>query len=150
MSIERTLVLVKPDALEKRIAGLALDRVERLGLELIAARVVKVTPELVARHYPHLKDKPFFPSLVDFMTGKLNPGSHGKILVFAFEGEDAIHLMRHAAGATDPTKAAPDTIRGSMGRIMNGTMENVIHASECAADAEREIALWLQPGDIAK
>lgn len=143
-------MLIKPDAIEKHMAGIALDRLERLDLELIAARMVKVTPELAAEHYRHLKTKPFFPALVDFMTGKLNPGSRGRLLALVFEGENALHLVRELAGATDPVKAGPHTIRGSMGRNINGTMENVVHASETEADAQREIALWLRPGDIAE
>lgn len=150
MSIEKTLVLIKPDAIEKRVIGIALDRLERLDFELIAARMVKVTPELAAEHYRHLKDRPFFPALVDFMTGKRNPGARGRIMALVFKGEDAIHRIREAAGATDPLKADPHTIRGAMGRTVNGIMENVIHASENAADAEHEIALWLKPGDMSE
>ncbi len=150
MSIEKTLVLIKPDAIEKRVIGIALDRLERLDLELIAARMVKVTPELAAEHYKHLKGRPFFPALVDFMMGRRNPGAHGRILALVFKGQDAIHRIREAAGATDPLKADPHSIRGSMGRTINGIMEKVIHASECAEDAEHEINLWLKHDDLAE
>ncbi|MFA6582726.1 MAG: nucleoside-diphosphate kinase [Elusimicrobiaceae bacterium] len=147
---ERTLVLIKPDAISKRIAGLALDRLERLGLDLIAARVVHVSPELAREHYRHLKDRPFFDSLIDFMTGKFNPGSGGKVIALVFEGVDAVHRVREAAGATDPEKADPASIRGSLGRNAKSAIENVIHASESSADVEHEIALWMKPTDFAQ
>lgn len=146
---QRTLVLIKPDALHKNLAGAVITRLEPLNLECVAMRLVKVTPELVAQHYPHLTDKPFYPDLVNFMCGKLHPRSHGKMWAFVFEGEDAINKVRDAAGATMPEKAASTSIRGSMGRTVNGVVENLIHASANEEDYVREAAIWVRPEDFA-
>ena len=142
---ERTLVLIKPDGVERRVAGLALDRLEATGLELAAMRVVKVTDALARDHYREHEEKPFFESIVKFLKGDLHPGARGCVYAFVFQGEDAVAGIRRAVGATNPDNAAPGTIRGMFGRIRNGLRENIVHASSNHNDAEREIALWFGP-----
>jgi nucleoside-diphosphate kinase len=147
---ERTLVLIKPDGVERRLAGLALDRLEATGLELAAIRVVKVTDKLARDHYREHEGKPFFESIVKFLKGDLNPGAKGRVYAMAFTGEDAVAAVRRAVGATNPDNAAPGTIRSSFGRNRNGVMENIIHASSNPSDAERELALWFRPEDFTQ
>jgi len=148
MPIERTLVLIKPDGVARRVAGLALDRLEAAGLELAASRVVKVSDALAREHYREHDGKPFFEPIVAFLKGELHPASGGRVYAFVFRGENAVSRIRAAVGATNPDDAAPGTVRGALGRIRNGLMENVVHASSNHDDAEREIALWFRPGDI--
>lgn len=149
MAIEKTLVLIKPDGRKRRITGLAIDKLEATGLELVAARVVRVTPKLAREHYQEHAAQPFFNAIVQYLEGKTHSIEHGRLLAMVWEGEDAIAAVRRAAGATDPEKAAPGTIRGCFGRKCAGLMENVVHASSNPADAAREIALWFNPSDIA-
>lgn len=145
---ERTLVLIKPDAIAKRICGLIVDRLEHLGLDLIGAKVVVLTEELARAHYQNLAGQPFLPQVIAFMRGEYNGISNHKIYAFVFEGENAIARVRAEVGATNPEKADPWTLRGTFGRIANGVMQNCIHASGSAEDAAREIALWFKPDEL--
>ena len=146
--VERTLVLIKPDAIEKRIAGTILDRFERLGLTIVGAKVVQLSEELARKHYAHLADKPFINGVIRYMMGEYNHISNHKIYAFVLQGEQAITLVRQALGATNPEKADPWTIRGTFGRIAFDEMLNCAHASGSVEDAEREIALWFAPGEV--
>ncbi|MFA5161720.1 MAG: nucleoside-diphosphate kinase [Elusimicrobiales bacterium] len=142
MAMERTLVLIKPDGVARRLAGLTLDKLESSGMELVAAAVVRPSDSLARAHYREHEGKPFFNGIVNFLKGDLHPQSGGRVYAFVFKGEDAVTAIRHVVGATNPDEAAPGTVRGCFGKIRNGLMENVVHASSGAADAEREIALW--------
>lgn len=146
--IERTLVLIKPDAIEKRIAGIILDRFERLGLTIVGAKVVQLTDELARKHYQHLADKPFINGVIRYMMGEYNHIPNHKIYAFVLQGENAIAQVRQALGATNPEKADPWTIRGTFGRIAFDEMLNCAHASGSAEDAQREIALWFDPQEV--
>jgi nucleoside-diphosphate kinase len=130
--MERTLVLVKPDAMRRRLAGEILARLERRGLSLRAARLVTVEPLLAEEHYAEHVDKPFFAELVDFITS-------GPTLALVVEGEGAIGVVRQTMGATNPANAAPGTIRGDFALSMP---DNLVHGSDSAESAAREIALW--------
>ncbi len=147
---ERCLVLMKPDALEKRITGLVVDRLERLELDIVACKTVSVTEDLIRKHYAHLAGKPFLESTVRYMMGDYNHIPNHKIMAFVFQGEDAVNKIRTALGATNPEKAAPWTIRGSFGKFdkVADIVYNCVHASDHAEDAEREIALWFKPGEV--
>lgn len=147
---ERTLVLIKPDSIEKRLTGLIIDRLEHLGLQLTAAKVVVPTEELIRAHYSHLAGKPFLEGVVTYMLGNLNPQANHKIYAFVFQGEDAIARVRREIGNTNPDKADPWTIRGSFGKYIekDDIVFNCVHASGDVADAEREIALWFSPQEI--
>ena len=147
MPAQTTLVLVKPDAIRRGLVGAALTQLETLRLEMIGAKVVRVSRALAEAHYAHIKDKPFFRETVEHLQGKL----HGvnQILAFVLWGEDAVERVRRMTGATNPEKADPMSIRGSLGRnLSTGLMENVLHSSSDPADAEREIRLWFKPEEL--
>jgi nucleoside-diphosphate kinase len=132
MAVERTLVLVKPDAMRRALAGEILARFERRGLEVRSARLLTVDRALAEEHYAEHTEKPFFGELVDFITS-------GPTLALVLEGEGAIKLTRTTMGATNPADAAPGTIRGDLSLSMP---DNLVHGSDAPESAEREIALW--------
>ena len=132
MAVERTLVLVKPDAIRRRVAGEIVARLERRGLELRAARLVDVGRELAERHYAEHSEKPFFGELVEFIMS-------GPTLALVVQGESAVSVVRATMGATNPVQAAPGTIRGDLALAMP---DNLVHGSDAVESAEREIALW--------
>ena len=132
MPTERTLILVKPDGTERRLAGEILARFERRGLTLVAAKLVRVERELAEQHYAEHAEKPFFSELVDFITS-------GTTLALVLEGDDAVRVTRSTIGATNPVDAAPGTIRGDLALAMPN---NLVHGSDSPETAEREIALW--------
>jgi nucleoside-diphosphate kinase len=132
MAAERTLVLVKPDAVQRGLAGEILARFEARGLEIKAARLLTVDRDLAQKHYAEHEQKPFFGELVEFITS-------APTLAFVLEGEGAIAVLRTTMGATDPAVAAPGTIRGDFALSMP---DNLVHGSDSPESAEREIALW--------
>ena len=132
MAVERTLVLVKPDAMRRALAGEIVARLERRGLELKAARLLTVDRTLAEEHYAEHAEKPFFGELVEFITS-------GPTLALVVEGEGAIATVRKTMGATDPVNAEPGTIRGDLALSMP---DNLVHGSDSPESAEREIALW--------
>ena len=132
MAVERTLVLVKPDAMRRQLAGEIVARLERRGLELRAARIVTVDRPLAEKHYAEHAEKPFFGELVEFITS-------GPTLALVVEGEGAIKTVRTTMGATNPADAAPGTIRGDLALSMP---DNLVHGSDSPESAEREVGLW--------
>lgn len=147
--IQQTLVMIKPDGLKKSLTGNILTKLAEAKLVIIGAKVVRVSKELAEAHYIHLKDQPFFGELIRYLQGKLHGDDYSRVLALVYRGEDAITKVRQIAGATNPEEADPTTIRGSYGRITTiGIYENVIHASSCEEDAEREIKLWFHPDEI--
>jgi nucleoside-diphosphate kinase len=132
MAVERTLVLVKPDAMRRALAGEILARLERRGLQLRAARLLTVDRSPAEEHYAEHTEKPFFGELVDFITS-------GPTLAVVVEGEGAITTVRTTMGATNPADAAPGTIRGDLSLSMP---DNLVHGSDSPESAEREIRLW--------
>jgi nucleoside-diphosphate kinase len=129
---ERTLFLIKPDAVERRLAGEILGRLERRGLAIRAAKLLTVDRELAETHYDEHREKPFFGELVDFITS-------APTLALVLEGESAIPVVRTTMGATNPVDAAPGTIRGDLALAMPN---NLVHGSDSPESAAREIALW--------
>jgi nucleoside-diphosphate kinase len=132
VAVERTLVLVKPDAMSRGLAGEILGRLERRGLVMRAARLVRVDRDLAERHYAEHAEKPFFGELVEFITS-------GSTLALVLEGESAIPVVRTTMGATNPADAAPGTIRGDLALAMP---DNLVHGSDAPESARREIELW--------
>jgi nucleoside-diphosphate kinase len=132
MAREGTLVLIKPDAMKRGLAGEILSRFEARGLELRAAKLVRVDRDLAERHYDVHRDKPFFPELVEFITS-------GPTLAMVLEGEGAIQTCRKTIGATDPADAEPGSIRGDLALSMP---DNLVHGSDSLDTARQEIALW--------
>jgi nucleoside-diphosphate kinase len=138
LAVERTLILIKPDAVGRRLASEILARIERLGLLVRAGKLVQVSPELGRRHYDEHREKPFFGELVDFITS-------APTWALVVEGESAIATMRKTIGATDPAHAEPGTIRGDLATAMP---DNLVHGSDSPASAEREIALWFADDEL--
>jgi len=132
MAVEQTLILAKPDAVGRSLAGEIMARFERRGLTLRAARLVTASRSLGEEHYAEHSEKPFFGDLVEFITS-------GPTWALVVEGEGAIATMRSTIGATDPAKAAPGTIRGDLAVSMP---DNLVHGSDSPESAAREIALW--------
>jgi nucleoside-diphosphate kinase len=135
---ERTLVLIKPDAMQRRLAGEILARLEQRGLRVRAAKLVQVDRALAEEHYSEHAEKPFFGELVDFITSS-------PTLALVVEGEQAVSVVRATMGATNPVDATPGTIRGDLALAMP---DNLVHGSDSAESAEREIALWFSDGEL--
>ncbi len=143
---ESTLVLIKPDGLQKSLTGNILTRLSETKLVIIAAKIKAVSRQLAEEHYCYMKEKPFFEEIVKYLMGEYHTK---RVMAVVYYGEDAIQKVRQVCGATNPEEAAPGTIRGSFGRITTkGVYENVIHASGNSQDAEREIKLWFEPDEI--
>ena len=145
--IQQTLVLIKPDGLKKSLTGNILTRLSETKLEIVAAKITRVSKELAMEHYKHMKDKPFFEELIKYIQGELH--DRKKVMAMVYWGEDAIQKIRQLTGATNPEEADSVSIRGQYGRITTkGLYENVVHTSTNEQEAEREIKLWFKPDDI--
>ena len=136
MARETTLVLVKPDGMQRGLAGEIVGRFERRGLQLRGARLLRVTKPLAREHYAEHKGKPFYSGLVDFITS-------GPVLALAVSGESAISVVRTMMGATHPLDSAPGTIRGDFALELS---ENIVHGSDSTASARRELKLFFPDG----
>ena len=137
---EQTLILVKPDGVTRGAVGEVIRRVEAKGYRITALQLRTATPELLAEHYAEHVGKPFYEPLVEFMLS-------GPVVAMVAEGERVIEGFRALAGATDPTVAAPGTIRGDLGRDWGAAVvQNLVHGSDSPESAEREIALWFPDG----
>ncbi len=145
--MQQTLILIKPDGLKKSLTGSILARLSETKLEIVAAKIVRVTKKLAEEHYKHMKDKPFFNELIQYIKGELH--DRHKVMAMVYWGKDAINKVRELAGSTNPEEAECTSIRGSFGRITTkGIYENVLHASTNETEAEREIKLWFEPDEI--
>jgi nucleoside-diphosphate kinase len=136
--MERTLVIIKPDAVQRGLIGPILTRLERRGLRLAALKLVQITPELAARHYAVHQGKPFYEPLVQFITS-------APVVVAVVEGRNAIEVVRNTMGATNPTQANPGTIRGDFGIEIG---RNLIHGSDGPETAAFEIPLFFSDAEI--
>jgi nucleoside-diphosphate kinase len=134
--LDRTLILVKPDAFERGLTGEVIAAFERTGLRIAAMKLMTVERDLAEQHYAEHKEKPFFGELVDFITS-------APTLALVLEGESAISVVRTTMGATNPTDAAPGTIRGDLALAMP---DNLVHGSDSPESAGREIGLWFGDG----
>ena len=133
---QRTLVLVKPDGVERGLTGQILARIEAKGYTLAQLELVTATREILERHYEEHQGKPFFEPLVEFMLS-------GPVVAAVVEGDRVIEGFRSLAGATEPTTAAPGTIRGDLGRDWGEKVQkNLVHGSDSPESAEREIGIW--------
>ncbi|SDA40768.1 nucleoside-diphosphate kinase [Methanobrevibacter millerae] len=136
--IQKSFVMMKPDAVQRRLMGKIMSRFEEKGLQIVAVKLMQIDEELAKTHYGEHADKPFFPSLVEYITSS-------PALAMVIEGEEAITTIRKLVGATNPLEADLGTIRGDYG--MN-TGRNIIHASDSPASAEREIGLFFNEDEI--
>lgn len=148
--MERTLVLIKPDAVSKCLAGHVITDLYHTGLEMIGLKLVNVQRELAENHYAEHKGKPFYEKLVKHITGELH--GNANVVAIVYEGENAVQRIRDIAGKTHPEEADPRTIRGKYGRWHSKTdcFENIIHASDSNESAEREIALWFKKEELTR
>lgn len=145
--IQQTLVLIKPDGLVRSLTGNILTRLSETKLEIVAAKVTRVSKELAQAHYQHLREKKFYAELIRYLQGELH--DRRKVMALVYWGDQAIAKVRELAGETNPEEASPTSIRGSFGRIRSsGLYENVIHASSDEKEGEREIKLWFKPDEI--
>jgi nucleoside-diphosphate kinase len=138
MGLERTLVIVKPDGVQRGLIGPILTRLEARGLKLVGLKLVQVSPELAARHYAEHEGKPFYAGLLNYITS-------APVVVACVEGTSAVQMVRNSVGATNPLNAAPGTIRGDLALDIG---RNLIHASDAPETADRELALWFTNGEL--
>ena len=138
MAVERTLSILKPDAVGRNLVGEIYSRFERGGLCIIAAKMLHLSRRKAAGFYAEHEGKPFYEALCDYMTS-------GPILVQVLEGEDAVNANRKLMGATNPAQAAPGTIRADFAKSVDA---NAVHGSDSPASAQREIAYFFQPSEI--
>ncbi len=136
--MERTLIIFKPDAVQRGLCGELLHRFERKGLQVVGMKLMRISPQLAETHYAAHKGKPFYPGLVKFMTSS-------PVMVLALAGKDAIAIARKMMGATFGSKAEPGTIRGDYG-VSNSF--NLIHGSDSVEAAQRELELFFKPEDL--
>jgi nucleoside-diphosphate kinase len=135
---EQTLVLIKPDGVQRGLVGEVIGRLERRGLQLAGMKLMRITEELAGRHYAEHREKPFFGGLVSFITS-------APVVAMVWEGPGAVAMVRAMMGATNPANAAPGTIRGDLA-VSFGM--NVIHGSDSPESAAREVALFFEPGEV--
>ncbi len=138
MAMEKTVVLIKPDAFQRGLVGRILSRFERKGLKIVGMKMVKMSPGLAKEHYAHLVDKPFYPGLEKFMTNE-------PILVFVLEGQEAVEVVRKIVGVTNSRKADAGTVRGDYSM---STGRNTIHASDSIETARAEITRFFAPEEL--
>jgi len=136
--MQKTLVLLKPDCIQRRLAGTILERFERKGLRLAGLKLVQASRTLAEQHYAVHKGKPFYDSLLNFLTS-------GPTLAVVLEGRESVAVVRQLMGPTDGTKAAPATIRGD---FAISVQNNLIHGSDSAENAQTEIQLWFKPNEL--
>jgi nucleoside-diphosphate kinase len=139
VAVERSLILIKPDAVERALAGEILGRIERRGFRLVAGKLMRASRELGEEHYAEHREKPFFGELVEFITS-------APTWALVVEGEGAIDALRTTIGATNPADAAPGSIRGDLATSMPN---NLVHGSDSTESAQREIALWFADDELA-
>jgi nucleoside-diphosphate kinase len=138
VSVERTLVLVKPDGVQRRLIGEVITRFERRGLHLVGLKLLRIDAELAERHYGEHRGKPFFAGLVAFITS-------APVVAMVWEGDDAVAQVRSMMGATNPSAAAPGSIRGDLAVSIGN---NVVHGSDSPGRGAEEIALFFQPDEL--
>lgn len=136
--MERTLVLVKPDAVQRGLIGEVISRIEKTGLKLVALKMIHMDREMAGRHYAIHQGKPFFEGVVGFITSS-------PLVAAVFEGPNAVEVVRKTMGATDPVKAAPGTIRGDLALDIG---RNAVHGSDSKENAEKEISLFFSPEEM--
>ena len=139
MAEERTLVILKPDAVQRGLVGEIIGRLERRGLKLVALDLRTIAPEIAARHYGEHQGKPFYAGLIEYITS-------GPVVLMVLEGPRAVEVTRATIGKTNPVDAPSGTSRGDLGLI---TGRNLIHGSDAPASAEREIALFFRDREMA-
>ena len=137
--MERTFLMLKPDAVQRNLIGEVVSRIERKGLKIVGAKLMTVPRSLAETHYSEHQGKPFYEGLVSFITS-------APVFAMVVEGEDAVDVSRHIIGETNPSEAAPGTIRGDFGLTIG---RNIIHGSDSTESADKEINLWFNPEELS-
>ncbi len=137
--MERTLVLIKPDGVQRGLVGTIIERLERRGLKIVGLKLVQVSEELARKHYAVHEGKPFFEGLIRYITS-------APVVAMVLEGNNAIEITRATMGATNPANAAPGTIRADYALEIG---RNLVHGSDGPETAQAEIALWFRPEELA-
>lgn len=144
---QNALVIIKPDGVSKGLLGSVFNKFAKANLELVGLKIAKAKREQAEIHYQHLSKQPFFSQIVSYLAGEYHKKK--ELVIIVYHGDDAIKKCRKIAGATDPEKAHPESIRGAYGRITTkGLYENVVHVSSDIKEAEREVKLWFKPDDL--
>ncbi|HBK0433168.1 TPA: nucleoside-diphosphate kinase [Staphylococcus pseudintermedius] len=137
--MEKSFVMIKPDAVQRKLIGEIVQRIEQKGLKLVGAKLMTVPQSLAETHYGEHKGKPFYDSLISFITS-------APVFAMVVEGENAVAVARHIIGSTNPSEVTPGSIRGDLGLTVG---RNVIHGSDSVESAEREIGLWFKDEEIS-
>ncbi|MBI5972517.1 nucleoside-diphosphate kinase [Staphylococcus caledonicus] len=137
--MERTFLMIKPDAVQRNLIGEIISRIERKGLKLVGAKLMTVPQSLAEEHYAEHVERPFYGKLISFITS-------APVFAMVVEGEDAVDVSRHIIGKTNPSEATPGSIRGDLGLTVG---RNVIHGSDSVESAEREINLWFKEDELS-
>lgn len=136
--MQKSLVILKPDCMSNKHAGNVIDRFEKAGFEIVGAKMIRLSSEVLRSHYAHVADKPFYPDIEAFMSSR-------PVIVLALQGENVVATIRELLGPTDSRKAAKGTIRGDYGTEM---MKNVVHASDSDENARIELARFFKPEEL--
>jgi nucleoside-diphosphate kinase len=150
MSQEKVLVLIKPDAMAKQLAGIIIHDISQLNLKMIGLKLVAVNKHLAEKHYEIHKEKPFYQDLLKYIMGEFH--NVKSIIAIAYEGEDAVKKLRDYIGIKYPDEANPLTLRGRYGKVNSKTknIDNVIHASDSPENGEKEIAIWFDEDELVE
>ena len=148
--MEKVLVLIKPDAMAKQLAGLIIHDISQLNLNMIGLKLVAVKKHIAEKHYEEHKEKPFYPDLLKYIMGEFH--NVRSIIAIAYEGENAIKRLREYAGKTNPDEAEPSTLRGRYGKVNSKTknLDNAMHISDSPENAEKEISLWFDKDELVE
>ena len=138
MAMEQTYLMIKPDGVQRGLCGEILSRFEKKGLKIVAVKLMTISKETAEKHYGEHKGKPFFPSLINYITS-------GPVFAMVLEGEDAVAVCRGLMGKTKPSESAPGTIRGDYAMV---TGCNIIHGSDSTDSAKREISIFFKPEEL--
>ena len=136
--MQKTFIIFKPDAMEKRLVGTVLTRFEAAGFDVVGCKMARLAPGMLREHYAHVADKPFYPEIEKFMSSR-------PVIMMALQGKDIVQRVRDLLGPTDSRKAAKGTIRGDFGTEM---MRNVVHASDSVENAKAELARFFKPDEL--
>lgn len=136
--MERTFLMIKPDAVQRNLIGKIISRIENKGLKLVGGKLMQVPQELAEKHYSEHEGKPFYNNLISFITS-------APVFAMVVEGEDAVAVSRHIIGSTNPSDATPGSIRGDLGLTVG---RNIIHGSDSVESAQREISLWFNDEEV--
>jgi nucleoside-diphosphate kinase len=147
---ERVLVLIKPDAMQKQLAGIIIHDLSQLNIKMIGLKLVSVKKQLAEKHYEDHKEKPFYPDLLKYILGDFH--NVNSIIAIAYSGEDAVNKLRDYAGKTNPDEADPSTIRGRYGKVNSKThnFDNVMHVSDSPENGQREIDIWFSKQELVE